>query len=376
MSDENPANNTSTPPPAAQAPDAPAAQASQQFGGAPVEPTAPPKKKKSNALRISCLVGVLAIAVFFVLFVISFISALGKILEGEELPTMPTMSASSKTIALLKIDEPIFEGQKFIAVLDHYIAERDIRAVLVRINSPGGTVGASQELYDGLLKLREQGKKVVVSMASVAASGGYYTACAADKIYTNPGAMTGSIGVIMSVPRLDGLAEKVGVGMTVVQSGKYKNVPSTLRQLTDEEKKLLQDLIQDTHEQFVEAILDARGAQLNEAFLKLSPREIAELLNEDTTGIVDGESLLRHVADGRILTGRQARRLGLVDELGGKQEAIEALAKMAGIKGRPELYEFKPRRSIFEMFEAGASSAVKSLPLPIQGARLEYRMPF
>jgi len=187
------------------------------------------------------------------------------------------------------------------------------QAVIVRLNTPGGTVGATQEIYESVLKFREETKvPVVASMGDITASGGVYVAMAADKIVANPGTVTGSIGVIIQSRNLSRLLDKVGVSAEVVKSGRYKDTLSMYRGLTKSERALLQGVIDDSHEQFVEAI--ARGRKLN-------------------------AKAVREFADGRVMTGRQAMKAGLVDELGGFDVAVSAAKKLAGFTEKPQFID-------------------------------------
>ncbi len=203
------------------------------------------------------------------------------------------------------------------------LRERRPQAVILRLNTPGGTVGASQEIYESVVKFREDTKvPVVASMGDIAASGGVYVAMAADKIVANPGTVTGSIGVIIQSRNMSRLLDKVGVSAEVIKSGRYKDTLSMYRGLTKSERALLQSVIDDSHDQFVEAI--SRGR-------KLAPKTV------------------RAFADGRVMTGRQAKRAGLVDELGGFDVALNLAKKLAGITEKPQLIELaKPKRKWWE----------------------------
>jgi len=192
-----------------------------------------------------------------------------------------------------------------------------IKAVLLRINSPGGSAAASQEIYQEVVRLRtEKRKKVIASMGDVAASGGYYIASAADRIVANGSTVTGSIGVIMQLPEAEGLLKRFGINLNVLKSGPYKDTGNPARQLTIQEKQLLTGIIMDVYNQFVDAV--ASGRRL--------PRE----------------KVLK-LADGRVYTGRQALRLGLVDHLGNWQDAVAIAAKEAKIQGEPRLKEMAPK---------------------------------
>ena len=202
-----------------------------------------------------------------------------------------------------------------IRVLGEYRDDPAVRAVVLRINSPGGVVAPTQEIFNAVRRLREAKKPVVASLGSVAASGGYYVAVAADRIYASPGTLTGSIGVVMQLANLEGLLKKVGVEYVVVKAGAYKDVGNIARPMTPEERRILQALLDDVYDQFVTAVAEGRG---------LDPQ------------------VVRGFAEGRIYSGRQAQGLKMVDELGGLEEAIEAAAKMAGLPAKPRV--IYPRR--------------------------------
>lgn len=202
-----------------------------------------------------------------------------------------------------------------IRVLGEYRDDPAVRAVVLRINSPGGVVAPTQEIFNAVRRLREAKKPVVASLGSVAASGGYYVAVAADRIYASPGTLTGSIGVVMQLANLEGLLKKVGVEYVVVKAGAYKDVGNIARPMTPEERRILQALLDDVYDQFVTAVAEGRG---------LDPQ------------------VVRGFAEGRIYSGRQAQGLKMVDELGGLEEAIAAAAKMAGLPAKPRV--IYPRR--------------------------------
>jgi len=239
------------------------------------------------------------------------------------------MGVGEDKIAVLEIEGIITKSRAIIDTLNKYKQNDMIKAVIIRIDSPGGGVGPSQEIYEEVMKLREK-KQIVASMGSVAASGGYYIACAANKIIANPGTITGSIGVIIEFANIEELFSKIGMKSVVIKSGKYKDILSPTRQMQDEEKNLIQGVIDNILSQFIDAI--AKGRNL--------PREnIAE------------------IADGRIFSGEQAKELGLVDELGNLQDAIDHAAKLAGIEGEPHvIYPEKKKPSIWEFLLEGTLS--------------------
>ncbi len=212
-------------------------------------------------------------------------------------------------IGVVGIKGVITDSKATVELLNRYGEDSRIRAVVVRIESPGGGVAAAQEIYDGIEALRKK-KKVVASMGSVAASAGYYIACAADRIVANPGTVTGSIGALMHFSNLEELLKKIGLKSSVIKSGKYKDIGSPVREMTPDERKLIQDVIDDIYDQFLETVSKTRKI----------PKEN-----------------LKPIADGRIFTGRQALKLGLVDELGDMEHSIDLAANLSGIKGKPDV---------------------------------------
>jgi protease-4 len=207
------------------------------------------------------------------------------------------------------------DPEGLVRTLGEYRDDPAVRAVVLRINSPGGVVAPTQEIFAAVRRLREAKKPVVASLGSVAASGGYYVAVAADRIYASPGTLTGSIGVVMQMANLEGLLKKVGVEYVVVKAGAYKDVGNMARAMTPEERRILQSLLDDVYDQFISAVAEGRG---------LDPQAV------------------RAFAEGRIYSGRQAQALRMVDDLGGLDDAIEAAAKMAGLPGKPKV--IYPRR--------------------------------
>jgi len=202
-----------------------------------------------------------------------------------------------------------------------------IKNIVLRVNSPGGTVGASQEIYTELKKAREEGVKIVASLGDVAASGGLYVAVAADKIVSNPGTVTGSIGVIIKTNVLKTLYKKIGVDTEVVKSGEFKDILSSTKYLSDEEKKILQSLIDSTYEQFVEEVSVNRRIDRDE---------------------------VKKFADGRIFSGTQAKELGLVDEIGSLSDAVDLIAELAGIEGEPAIIDLSPKKTFLQKVAGGS----------------------
>lgn len=234
-------------------------------------------------------------------------------------------SAGKNKIALVTLEGAISSQQSKSIVGDLYSAEsvhkalkqakddNSVKGILIRVNSPGGTVAMSQEIYNEVLRIRKE-KPVVVSMADVAASGGYYIASAADRIIAAPGTLTGSVGVIFNNLEISSLADKIGINSNVIKSGKYKDIGSMYKKMSTEEKQLLQSLIDQTYEQFVSAIKKGRIQRTDK--YKAAKTFLTE-------------AKLRKYADGRIFTGEQAKGYGFVDSLGGAYEAHQILNEMA-----------------------------------------------
>jgi protease-4 len=262
-------------------------------------------------------------------------------LENEGLALGPL----GKRVGLVEIVGDIESSESVVDQLEHMRLDSSVRAVVLRLDSPGGGVAASQEIYEAVRKVRDEGKPVIASMGGVAASGAYYIACAADSIVSNPGTLTGSIGVIMSFPNTEELFKKVGVRFEVVKTGKFKDIGSLSRAMTPEEKALLQGVLSNVYQQFVTAIADGRDME---------------------------KSDILPYADGRIFSGDQARDLGFVDRLGDLNDAIQLAGTMAGIKGRPVVVRKERRKvSVLDLFQ----DKLRLVPgLSETGPRLEYRL--
>lgn len=267
------------------------------------------------------------------------ISMLGALFIG---PKVKQSKLAGDKIAIIYVDGMIVGGRGQVGLFtegggtDYLIRQlhsaRDdasVKAVVLRINSPGGTVPASQEVGEELKKLRATGKPVITSMADMAASGGYWLAACTDKIYANPSTITGSLGVYMPYSNWEELYKKIGVRQEKIKSGPHKDILSPDRPLTDEERAIIQVMVDDMYNQFVEVIAEGRH---------LDPAKV------------------RQLADGRIYTGRQAKEAGLVDELGNMYDAIDGAAAMVGIQGKPELVEYGKMNAIEALLGAQDSA--------------------
>ena len=224
-------------------------------------------------------------------------------------------------IGIVDITGLISDSQYIVNQVKKFRQDKRIRGIILRIDSPGGAVGPSQEIYDEVLKTRESGKTIYASMGALAASGGYYIASAAERIFANPGTLTGSIGVIMAFSNAKGLMEKIGLQPEIIKAGEYKDIGSPARAMTQKERNLLQSVVTDVHQQFIEAVASGRD---------ISVAEVTK------------------IADGRILTGRQAYSLNLVDQMGGLQVSIDQLAHKVGIIGSPKIIKETPRVGFLE----------------------------
>ncbi len=295
------------------------------------------------AYRKPILVGSLYFLLFSLLF---FVFAFWMSSEDRE----GSAWRGGEKIALIRLEGVIADSRKIVKDLRRYRKNPDIKAILIRIDSPGGAVAPSQEIYDELIEIQNEGvKKVVSSMGSVAASGGYYIASATDLIVANPGTLTGSIGVIMELTNVEGLLQKIGVEGIIIKSGKNKDVGSPFRKMKKEERELLQNVLDDVHAQFIEAVAQGRSLDIE---------------------------TVRKLADGRIFTGRQAKAVGLVDELGSLQAAIEILADMAGIEGDPQILESQERLSFLELLGTRFFGKLEGVRFPVSSIGMHYLFSF
>lgn len=224
-------------------------------------------------------------------------------MQGSDLAGLE-MSRGEK-VGVVEIVGVIANSREILEQLKRFREDEDIKAIVVRVDSPGGVVGPSQEIYREVVRTRTT-KKVIASMGAVAASGGYYVIAGADGIVANPGTITGSIGVIMEYTNFRELFHKIGLSPVVIKSGKFKDAGSPVRDMTPEEEQLLKDFVDQLHQQFVSAIAEGRRIELEK---------------------------VQELADGRIYTGQDAKEIGLVDRIGNLEDAIEWAGRLAGIEG-------------------------------------------
>lgn len=260
------------------------------------------------------LAGLSTLFMFFVVLIVWSVSDEGADYSGEK-------------VGVVEVVGTIADSKLAIDQLKTFREKEAIKAIVVRVDSPGGGVGPSQEIYREIRKTAEK-KKVIVSMGSVAASGGYYVAAAADGIVANPGTITGSIGVIMGYTNFEGLLEKIGLTPVVIKSGEYKDIGSPVRQMTGAEKELLEGMTKKIHRQFVNDIAAGRNLEIDK---------------------------VEAIADGRIFTGEDAKTFGLVDRLGNLQDAVQWAGELGGIDGSVEtVYPVKEREPFLDYLMSSA----------------------
>jgi protease-4 len=250
-------------------------------------------------------------------------------------------------VGLVEVKGLIIDSQETVRQLNELRKNERVKAIVMRIDSPGGVVGPSQEIYAEVKKLTTT-KKVVVSMGSLAASGGYYIAAPAARIIANPGTITGSIGVLMKFSNVEGLMGKIGMKAFTLKTGKYKDVGSPVRPMSDQDKAMLQGVIDSAHGQFVKAVAEGRKLPVE---------------------------AVRQIADGRIFTGEQALALKLVDRLGTLQDAVDEAGKLAGIKGEPEVIRpARKKKLLLDMLVEEAAVRIGDLVEQQSGFSVNYEM--
>jgi protease-4 len=251
-------------------------------------------------------------------------------------------------VAVLPIEGPITASRDTIETLHRYRDQNGVRAIVVRINSPGGAVVPSQEIFEEIRKVRKAGKPVVASLDGVAASGGYYIAAACDRIVANPGTLTGSIGVIAQWFNIEGLLHWVRLKPETITSGSMKDAGSPFRSISPEERAYLQSIVTQLHQQFVNAVAEGRKG-------KLSRAEVEKL------------------SDGRVFTGEEALQMKLVDDVGNLQDAVQIAANLAGLRGTPRVFYPRPRRpSLVELFRESRAATTDEVLERISGGAYSF----
>lgn len=251
---------------------------------------------------------------------------------GADSPSSDLSVLSARKVAVIPVEGEIFESRDTIDLLHKYADAATVRAIVIRINSPGGAIAPSQEIFEAIKDVREEsGKPVVASFDSVAASGGFYIAAACDQIVANPGSITGSIGVILQWMEVKDLLAWAKIKPQTISAGALKATGSPFNELTQEERTYLTGIVDQLHGQFIRAVAEGRKG-------KLTLEEVKRL------------------ADGRILTGEQAHALKLVDQLGNLDDAVDLAGKLAGIEGKPAMLYPKPRRPSFMELLSGSDT--------------------
>ena len=342
-----------------------------------------PLKSRQSRGCLGCLALILALV------------ALGITLRGFVFPPDSPGPFSGSSVAVLRVEGPINESRHIARSLKRLRENPRIRAIVVRLDTPGGAVGASEEIGREVRRAREENRKIVVaSMGNAAASGGYYIAVAAQEIFANAGTLTGSIGVIGLDWNFEQTLARLGIRSVVVKSGEHKDTGSPFREMTPEDRALLQGVVHDLYRQFFRTVLAARHKEIDKA-LKERPERIAAILSEGrtkragagiewdafTTGTIaaeagattETETALRSMADGRVFSGEQARDLGLVDRIGTLQDAIQRAGELAGLGKNPPVVEVRPGSSLPSLL--GASARRFWSEWARGGSSVEYRSP-
>jgi protease-4 len=288
------------------------------------------------------IIGVVAALVFFfglfVLFVVSLLFS-----DSDE----ATVSTTGEKVAVVELRDVITVSDDVVRQFKKYRDNRSVRAIVFRVESPGGGVAASQEIFEEVKKTRDSGKPVVVSMGSVAASGGYYVSLGATRIVANPGTLTGSIGVIMQFMHVGDLMKKIGVDETTIKTGKFKDSGSPFRRMRVDERQYFDGLIADVYDQFVDAVAEER----------------------DLT-----RPFVTRYADGRVFTGRQAYDLGFVDTLGTYEDAVAIAGELGKISGKPHVVKEVRRTPFLERILGDAATELRELRSQLlAGPILQYR---
>lgn len=253
--------------------------------------------------------GILIVVVVLLLFALSIVASLFWKNHRQPIKSRAKLSLTSAKVGVVEVKGVILDVKETLEQIKTFRDDSSIRAILVRIESPGGGVGPSQEIYQEIRQTIEK-KPVVASMGGIAASGGYYVASAANYIVANPGTLTGSIGVIIRFSNFSGLFDKLGYEMITLKSGQFKDIGNPSRKMTPEEAAMTQTLIDEVHQQFIQDVVKGRNLP---------------------------EEQVRPIADGRVLTGALAKQLGLIDELGNFRNAVKAAARLGNIHEEPEL---------------------------------------
>ncbi|MCE1166155.1 MAG: signal peptide peptidase SppA [Bacteroidetes bacterium] len=283
-------------------------------------------KSNSGKWFWGIFIGLIVIALIFV-GVAFLVLAVSVTATGDRNYEYVTTGSGEK-IAVVELDFTIIDPKAIVRQFKKYREDKSVKAIVLHVNSPGGGVAASQEMYEEVKKTRDSGKPVIVSFGSIAASGGYYVACGGSLIVSNPGSLTGSIGVIATFPNMKELGEKIGFKETIIKSGKLKDAGNPFRDMNSDDLAYFQEIIDNTFEQFLDVVSKERKIDKDE---------------------------LRKIANGRVFTGTQAKDLKLVDSLGTFEDAVRIAGEIAKIKGEPAIVREKSKRNLVEFLIEGFS---------------------
>ena len=292
-----------------------------------------PQSERSNSGRWFWGIFISLIAVAIIFLGISFLY-LAKITSTSDRYYEQSGSGSGK-VAVVNLDFTILSSESIVRQFNKFGDDKSIKAIILKVNTPGGGVAASQEMYEIIKRTRDKGKPVIVSISSLGASGGYYAACGGSVIVADPGSLVGSIGVIMNLMNFKDLAEKIGISENIIKSGELKDAGNPFREMNEKDKEYFQDIVNDSYDQFLDVVSKERK--------------------------MDKEKL-KEYANGRVFTGRQAKDIGLIDSLGTFEDAVRIAGRMAGISGEPSLVRERERLSLTERILDGfTNNEIKSI---------------
>lgn len=319
-------------------------------------------------MRRSPLPLLIGLVVLVAVVLMALIPIVGGMLTAGGGGATPSLFAFGEKIVILEVEGVLGEGPGYGAdskrlreVVQRWAADSSVKGMVLRVNSPGGTVSATQDLFEAINRFAEE-KPVIASMGDIAASGGYYVAMAADEVYANPGTLTGSVGVIMSFWGYKDLVDKIGLEPRTIKSGQFKDIGSGARPMTDEERAMLESTVADVHEQFFEVVSGARFDAAAAVLAAQSGRQPKDITDEEI------EAHLRTWCDGRIFSGRQALDSGMVDHVGTFDEALEHLKAHLGVKDTVRIVRTpRPQPSFFGVMRHQLQNAAPGT------VRLEFR---
>jgi protease-4 len=347
-------------------------------------PEAPPVRRRSAG---GCFAAILLLALFLV-----GILALARGTRDSGSRMIPVFGSS---VGVVHIEGPINESKDIVKILRSFRKSKSIKSIVLRLDTPGGSVGASEEIYREAMRARTEDKKhIVASMGNAAASGGYYIAMAAEEIFANSGTITGSIGVIAPDFNLQETMRKLGVREANIKSGEHKDSGSPFREMAPEERRLIQGVVYDMYRQFFTTVLRARHDRI-QSVLHQFPAQIDAILDTagtkvtsaslewdafttgtaaaDAKATTESETALRRMADGRVFTGDQALKLGLIDRIGTLQDAVERAGKMAGLEKDPHIVDREPDSDVPSWLGASAGRFWQEFSRTSKSARIEMR---